>query len=56
MRSSVAITRDLASIGDKNCNWVIQPNSESLATVKVAIVTNANEQQLKIKDLKLVRF
>ena len=46
----------LASIADSNYDWVIQPNSESLLTVKVALVPNANEWQLKIKDLKSDRF
>jgi hypothetical protein len=46
----------LASLADSNYDWVIQPNSESLLTVKVALVPNANEWQLKIKDLKSDRF
>ena len=46
----------LASMSDSNYDWVIQPNSESLLTVKVALVPNANEWQLKIKDLKSNRY
>lgn len=46
----------LASITDSNYDWVIQPNSESLLTVKVPFIANANEWQLKIKDLKSDRY
>jgi hypothetical protein len=46
----------LASMADSNYDWVIQPNSESLLTVKVGHVPNANEWHLKIKDLKSDRY
>ncbi|PKG57103.1 hypothetical protein CXF83_17295 [Shewanella sp. Choline-02u-19] len=46
----------LASTSDSIYSWVIQPNSESLLTVKAPFIANANEWQLKIKDLKSDRY
>ena len=46
----------LASITDSNYDWVIQPNSESLLTVKVAFIPNVNQWQFKIKDLRSDRY
>ncbi|PKF54095.1 hypothetical protein CW748_16685 [Alteromonadales bacterium alter-6D02] len=46
----------LASESDNNYFWVIRPNSESFLTVNIQIVPNANEWELKIKDLEVSRF
>jgi hypothetical protein len=37
-------------------SWVIQPGSESFLTVEVPIVSNANEWELKIKNLEVKRY
>lgn len=46
----------LASQSGMEYFWVIQPNSESLLTVDVKNVRNANEWQLTIKNLKSDRY
>ena len=46
----------LASKAVSDYGWVIQPNSESFLTVKVAFVPNANQWELKIKDLEVNRY
>ena len=46
----------LATNSVSDFSWVIQPNSESFLTVKVPIVSNANEWELKIKDLEVKRY
>lgn len=42
----------LSSMTGSDYSWVIQPNSESLLTVRVANVPNANQWFFEIKDLK----
>jgi ribosomal protein L40E len=46
----------LATIADTQLSWVVQPHSESLITVEVPLVPNANEWTLTIKNMKSDRY